>query len=100
MDYGTLISKLKLSLHVATHKAYIKDFGTPFYFQTLNLNVHRAFNEFSDDQEITKSSRGKFLNLLRTHCVHYKIDKSTTGLSSLFYTLPDEFNVRGKWTSE
>lgn len=99
MDYGTLINNLKEKLIIASNEAYKSTYGSKLYYQTLNLTIHKAFDDFSRSLNIEPNKRGIFRDLLKKHCIEYRIDKSTTGLNTLFYTLPNQYNVRGKWAS-
>lgn len=100
MDYGTLVKNLKETLRVATNEAHGAAFGTESYYLVLNFKVHEAFDKFAGSLGVASCDRGRLRDLLKKHCVYYRLDKETTGLNALFHALPDQFNVRGVWTSK
>lgn len=97
-NYGSAISSLLPVVRAAAKKAHQDAFGTPRYFIERNLSIHRAFEAWCADQGLVQRA-GEIRGALARHLDAYRTPDVLV-LEPLFKTVPDEFNVRGRWTPE
>lgn len=95
---GALLDALNLALKGALEAAQ-KHYGTREYFVERRLAVHRAFDAFAKDHRVCGERTGELRNIIRQHTRGYPHALSQ-GVRVLLDELPDQFNVRGQWTSE
>lgn len=98
-DWGRVIESLLVAIRAAGTRAYSECYGTPKYFVTRNLYTHRSFDRWCGENGISPELRGKFLDEVKKYSISYT-PPGICHLQILWKTLPDEFNVRGAWTSE
>lgn len=97
--WGEVIDSLLVAIRGAGHRAYSDHYGTPRYFIELHLLTHRAFDRWCEENGLAPELRGNMLEEVKKHVTMYR-PLGLHQLQILWKTLPDEFNVRGKWTSE
>ena len=97
MDYGSVIKQLEQYLE-STKPEINKCFMQPSFYKNRALLVHRAFDNWCAVNYSIKDS-SHILASIAANIKNYKVPTSTA-LDVLISTLPDEFNVRGQWTSE
>lgn len=97
--WGEVIESLLNSIRDAGNAAYSGYYGTSRYFSELHLLTHRAFDRWCEEKSIAPELRGKMLEDVKSYATMYR-PLGFYRLQLLWKTLPDEFNVRGKWTSE
>lgn len=99
---GALFAVFALPLAEA-HKASYRDFfGTPGYFRERDLAIHRAFDRCAGDPNgmaLTPEATAALRQRLIEEAQMYPNFK-TRDVRILEESLPDAFNVRGRWASE
>ncbi len=91
------MDSLAPALREAKHKAHETNFGTKNFFHEESLAVHRAFDSWCREHDLHCETT---YNTVREHCKTYPHHGQMSIFRVLFKTLPDQFNVRGNWTSE
>lgn len=94
MITGEVFSQLEELFIKATRESLMYK-GTPLFFQKRNLLLHIAFDEFARTfKEGSSTLRDRLINEAKMYPQF-----RTLNFSAFANSLPDEFNVRGIWTS-
>ena len=72
---------------------------TPNYTAKLNLAIHRAYQKWATEAGFSSEDMRDLAITLSDFSRDYVLGPSFY-VNMLVSTLPDEFNVRGKWTPE
>lgn len=96
--YGAAVDSLYIDIRKAKEAAFIDYYGTPDYFKQLALYIHRAYQSWCVNNDIGRGYMYDLRQVLRVHVKYY--NPRSIHFAPLFDALPDEFNVRGKWTPE
>lgn len=94
--YGDALDKLRPYLEEAYKHARTNHYSQPDYLRIRSLLLHKAYQKFCEDHLPLGQCYTTTFYALREHVEKYQM--RTTLFGDLFYTLPDEFNVRGRWT--
>ncbi|MDD2941764.1 MAG: hypothetical protein PHC51_02245 [bacterium] len=76
-----------------------QDFGTSNYLYKVFLQIHREFDSFCDELEIPPHERGSFREQIRK-IVKGNRQFNYLNVQKFLDSTPQEFIVRGEWTSE
>lgn len=94
--YGSAIDSLKVKLVEASNSdIVIGAKGTPNFFKTINLEIHRTFQTWCSTHGLNPVEFRNALIKLRS-----RGEVPGVLFDVLILRLPDEFNVRGVWTPE
>lgn len=95
-NYGSVFTSLHSELKIASIKVYNRHYGTSRYFEYHALYLHRAFELWAKSYFPQDQLQKLFYDLKKQY--QNNIVPQSTSLSVLFNSLPDQFNVRGRWT--
>lgn len=96
--HGSIFDALKPYQNDALAAAR-KNYGTSTYFTSLDIEVHKAFDTFCCEYGMTPGESAMLLDVLKKHAAAYP-HLNDSFIRTLCSSLPQEFNVRGAWTSQ
>ncbi len=94
--YGDAIKSLDSALRLSHKDIYKQHYGTPDYFRESTLATHRTYQAWAIEHGMDPTESR---DAIGQHVKAYAMPVCVQ-MCVLFTTLPDAFNVRGKWTAE
>ncbi len=98
-DYGSVVKSLMAFMVPIRKKVHREHFSTPRYYIELHRAIHRGFEQWCTDNDVSLSCMNKVRLDIIQHIHDYQLPGRVFDLARILRdTLPDEFNVRGQWT--
>lgn len=95
--WGSAMASLSSAIKVTVQSEEVMaSFGTPDFYRTRTLAVHRAFDAWCDKHGLEGSEIRQAMLKMRDQPTVNRVHCS----KELLDFLPPEFSVRGVWTSE
>jgi hypothetical protein len=97
--YFDAYTSLAAHLKQAADEVFREHKNQPNYTAKLNLAIHRAYQRWATESGISSEDMRDLAIALSKFSSDYVLGPSFY-VNMLVSTLPNEFNVRGKWTPE